>query len=227
MQGQPQTEGKDRLGSPPPYIPPIHHGINHSDDTSLAGSSSDGWMARYRTRRSICRPELKEVKEYTDRWMAAYESGQVPPLPQDEEDPEEWFGIEEGPAIGNNDQDQDDGGGWTVVSRGGQHGRSATTTISTQPQSKARGADPYAQSSMADRDASAAVKVMKRNFAKTLSAHEIDEEDQSSNKKRRGGQLNPNFYRASNPKNLKKHRFILPLKRSDSGDHPFRLKAPL
>lgn len=162
-------------------------------------SKSDGWMNCYRNRRATCRPSLDQVKKHTDKWMAAWESGRIPPLPQDVElISQELTSVVQ-------EQDEDDGGGWTVVTRGGQHGRSATTTISTQPPSQARGADPYAQSSMAARDANAAVKVMKRNFGKTFANSELDQDDLPSTKKKRiGGELNVGFYRSTS--SLKDHK---------------------
>ncbi|OAV91683.1 hypothetical protein PTTG_06519 [Puccinia triticina 1-1 BBBD Race 1] len=168
---------------------PLFYPFNETSAVDQSGSV--GWMAGYRSLRTRSRPPLKEVKQHCDRWMAEWEAGRTPKLPQDEREEAEE------PSKGTAQDGEEDGGGWTVVSRGGQHGRSATatTTISTQPQSKPRGADPYAQSSMADRDASAAVKVMKRNFAKTLSEPELADEESSSKKKRRGGQLNIGFYR--------------------------------
>ncbi|KAA1120245.1 hypothetical protein PGT21_037306 [Puccinia graminis f. sp. tritici] len=160
---------------------PVFFPFTEADDDGrlLDNTYSDGWMASYRNRRRRCRPELKRVKEHCDRWMEDWEAGRTPKLPQDEREPEPSNGM----MGGHDGQEAEDGGGWTVVSRGGKHGRSATTTattttISSQPQQKARGADPYAQSSMADRDASAAVKVMKRKFAKTQAINNLKSNDE-------------------------------------------------
>ncbi|PLW10938.1 hypothetical protein PCANC_04780 [Puccinia coronata f. sp. avenae] len=199
-----------RLKCPPPFIPtgyPLEEPYDNNAEEEMEGLKN-GWMEEYERRRVKSRRGITEVKEYTDRWMAAWESGKIQALPQDERQPN-------GDSQVGSGANEEEGGGWTLVSRGGQHGRSTTTTttttattISTQP--KPKGADPYAQSSMADRDATAPVKVMKRNFTKTLSPSELitdNDTHQSTNKKRKGGQLNVDFYRTTNNKNRKKNMF--------------------
>ncbi|KNZ59851.1 uncharacterized protein VP01_1652g6 [Puccinia sorghi] len=189
-----------RLGIPGPFIS-ADRGVNEvCEGDEAAWTRMEGWMVGYERRRGRARRGRQEVQEYTDRWMAAWEGGEVSPLPQDPRD---------APSVDATHQDpsDEDGGGWTVVARGGHHGRSAIdSTIPSQPTRP----DPYAQSSMADRDAHAAVKVMKRTFHKSLSTDFQQSPDNPLSKKRKGGQLDTGFYRTTNPKHHKKNCEVSP-----------------
>ncbi|KAG0148952.1 hypothetical protein CROQUDRAFT_669623 [Cronartium quercuum f. sp. fusiforme G11] len=167
-------------------------------------SGSTSWLDRYRALRTLVRPLSELVTFHTDAWMNAFDAGVVTPLSSLLEDSEPTRPRDESEALANkshpvaavnvdqDDDDDDDGGGWTIVTRGGQHGRSST--IPTQHSETRIGADPYAQSSMAGRDAGAGVKVMKRGFAQAFSKEELEIQN---DRKRKGGELNRSFYRTN------------------------------
>ncbi|EGF99748.1 uncharacterized protein MELLADRAFT_79403 [Melampsora larici-populina 98AG31] len=176
-------------------------------ENDQSNSSKSNWLSKYRTQRKLLRPSHESVKAHTDAWMLASESGVIKPISLVVKGKSAKKGSGEEEEEESKDEmkvDEDDGEGeWITVTRGGQHGRSST--IPTQPQDS-KGADPYAQSSMAGRDSSAGVKVMKRGF---LEAFDKDELESQNNPKRKGGELNTGFYRSNVNENKKNKMFEL------------------
>lgn len=177
-------------------IDPSQLPLQWPTSSSSSEKKQASWLSRYRAQRKTLRPSYESVKAHTDAWMLGFDSGVIKPLSLITKGKNVKKGSEEEEEEEAKDEmkvDEDDGEGeWITVTRGGQHGRSST--IPTQPSQDSKGADPYAQSSMAGRDSSAGVKVMKRGF---LEAFEKDSLELQNDPKRRGGELNTGFYRSN------------------------------
>ncbi|CAH7686618.1 hypothetical protein BY996DRAFT_4575793 [Phakopsora pachyrhizi] len=200
---------------------PLRWPCNLSSRDEKLKKTQISWLDSYKAMRKLVRPSIETVKSHTDNWIINFDKGKIPslplPNPEDSQIEDEELKVDEKMI-----EDEEDGEGqWTVVTRGGKHGRSSTTTIPTQTKTntKSKGPDPYAQSSMSARDDGAAVKVMKRGFAESFKHTDLDDDnddedgeetevgEKNNNKKKRrvGGQLDKSFYK-TDLKNLKKNR---------------------